>query len=231
MSLDVPSTVDSGDKPKLGIPAIKIHARLRGFWFKTPNLNILVNSTSAAEVAPEDNPCLCSSTIYSLVSACRLCQDGDPQLEHPGWESWKRNCTNSTGEPADYPYEIPGGTAVPNWAYLSSDSRPNFDARVAEADARTNPPESTPPSVPTQTATSSDNQSTEPSTIARRGVAPSAAYMRAHGGKLPTYRESLQGGVFPLRNEKGADMIETNPSESRFIRTVFRTIPWNFTCI
>uniref|UniRef100_A0A0W0FLA3 Uncharacterized protein n=1 Tax=Moniliophthora roreri TaxID=221103 RepID=A0A0W0FLA3_MONRR len=266
MSLDVPSTIDSGDKPKCGQQRSVEFEWARNSrnqdpcevaWFLVQNpqcdLNILVNSTSVAEVAPEDNPCLCSSTIYSLVSACRLCQDGDQQLRHPTWEFWKRNCTNSTGESVDYPFEIPGGTAVPHWAYLSFDGRPGFDAGFAEADARTNPPESTPPSVPTQTSISSDNQSTESAAVPVSGasaskslvgpivggvvggvaliaiivallvffirrrqhnIAPSAAYMRAHGGKLPTYRESLQGGVFPLRSEKGADMIENNSYSS-----------------
>ncbi|KAK7054708.1 hypothetical protein VNI00_003171 [Paramarasmius palmivorus] len=44
----------------------------------------------------------------------------------------------------------------------------------------------------------------------KRKVAPSAAYMRAHGGKLPTYRESMHGAVFPLGREKGIDMTENN---------------------
>jgi hypothetical protein len=46
----------------------------------------------------------------------------------------------------------------------------------------------------------------------QRKVAPSAAYIRAHGGKLPTYRESMHGAVFPLGREKGIDMTEVSLS-------------------
>ncbi|KAG2121357.1 hypothetical protein BD769DRAFT_1479018 [Suillus cothurnatus] len=68
------------------------------------------------------NPCQCSTVIYSLTSACGVCQNLIPVT----WSSWKTYC--STVFTQSYPMTIPNGTAVPNWAYLDVVNLPESNA-------------------------------------------------------------------------------------------------------
>ncbi|KAG1756665.1 uncharacterized protein EDB91DRAFT_1261638 [Suillus paluster] len=68
----------------------------------------------AAPEVTEANACECSTVVYSLISACGDCQN----------RTFLR-----------YPYNIPSGTLVPNWAYLNVTSGSGtFDATLAQAD-------------------------------------------------------------------------------------------------
>ncbi|KAI0259721.1 hypothetical protein BC834DRAFT_603953 [Gloeopeniophorella convolvens] len=61
-----------------------------------------------------DDPCRCNTVVYSLVSACEVCQ-GSQWVD---WENWHNNCT--VVEPAtQFPNSVPPETRVPHWAYLN----------------------------------------------------------------------------------------------------------------
>ncbi|KAG1865832.1 hypothetical protein DFJ58DRAFT_770477 [Suillus subalutaceus] len=74
------------------------------------------------------NPCQCNSVIYSLTSACGVCQGLIPVT----WSSWKTYCTTAFTQ--SYPMNIPTGTAVPNWAYLDVVTSNIFNATAAQLD-------------------------------------------------------------------------------------------------
>ncbi|KIJ69050.1 hypothetical protein HYDPIDRAFT_164720 [Hydnomerulius pinastri MD-312] len=85
--------------------------------------------------ADEQNGCQCSSVTYSAISACGLCQN----RTIIGWSSWDLNCT--TVYPSAFPYDIPSGTAVPEWAYQDVTTSDMFNVTLAQAVGDT--PEST----------------------------------------------------------------------------------------
>ncbi|TDL21537.1 hypothetical protein BD410DRAFT_898873 [Rickenella mellea] len=59
------------------------------------------------------NNCQCSSILYSLMSACGVCQNRTIIT----WSSWDTNCKNVYL--TVYPEDIPSGTAIPAWAYVN----------------------------------------------------------------------------------------------------------------
>ncbi|KIM48891.1 hypothetical protein M413DRAFT_438065 [Hebeloma cylindrosporum] len=61
----------------------------------------------------QQNPCICSSVTYSMVSACGACQG----LTYVNWTTWSRSCLGV--ELTTYPKRIPQQTEVPIWAYLN----------------------------------------------------------------------------------------------------------------
>ncbi|KAI0751236.1 hypothetical protein C8Q80DRAFT_559935 [Daedaleopsis nitida] len=73
-------------------------------------------------------PCRCNSVIYSLLAACATCQGGGGQI--PPWPRYITNCTDSTVE--DYPINIPGGTAVPVWAFQDVSASNTWDLTTAQ---------------------------------------------------------------------------------------------------
>ncbi|KAG1812413.1 uncharacterized protein BJ212DRAFT_449308 [Suillus subaureus] len=87
------------------------------------------------------NPCQCNSVIYSLTSACGVCQGLTPVT----WSSWKTYCTTAFTQL--YPTTIPTGTAVPNWAYLDVVTGNIFNVTAAQLDGDL--PESIATSPPT----------------------------------------------------------------------------------
>jgi len=104
------------------------------------------------------NDCICSSVVYSLVSACAICQGG---LQISKWSAWKMNCSTSDIDASGYSIPIPGGTAVPNWAYQNVVGEDTFDVNIAFNDSQSNPSESSAAgSGPTSTTSSSSSSST-----------------------------------------------------------------------
>jgi len=98
----------------------------------------------------EVNSCQCSTVTYSMISACGICQNRTAE----GWDAWSFNCTSEI-YPEVFLDNIPSGTAVPAWAYLNVTAENVFNPSEAEAEAETNPPESTGTSAPTASASSS----------------------------------------------------------------------------
>ncbi|TDL21361.1 hypothetical protein BD410DRAFT_804288 [Rickenella mellea] len=81
------------------------------------------------------NNCQCSSILYSLTSACGMCQNHTIIT----WSSWKTNCTNAYL--SVYPQDIPPGTTIPAWAYLNVATSDIFN--LTEAQVLQSLPEST----------------------------------------------------------------------------------------
>jgi len=63
--------------------------------------------------------CECDTVMYSLYMACSNCQGGSIA----SWTDWIVNCDNVAV--AQYPHDIPPGTAVPHWAYCNVTTLPN----------------------------------------------------------------------------------------------------------
>ncbi|KAF8491379.1 hypothetical protein F5888DRAFT_1061729 [Russula emetica] len=66
--------------------------------------------------APSDSkelPCVCSTVVYSLVSACGACQNSFWLT----WNAWTVNCS-AVDPPSTFSKTIPNGTKVPAWAFL-----------------------------------------------------------------------------------------------------------------
>ncbi|KAG2353716.1 hypothetical protein BDR07DRAFT_1432131 [Suillus spraguei] len=83
------------------------------------------------------NPCECSTIFYSMISTCSVCQD----ILYMNF-----SCNQiSIGE---FPLDIPAGTKVPNWAYLSVTGG-GFNSTAAQSDGDL--PESTATGVPSTT--------------------------------------------------------------------------------
>ncbi|KAG0702986.1 hypothetical protein DFH29DRAFT_982149 [Suillus ampliporus] len=120
----------------------EIHAIPAGAQYRGP----LLNGT---------NPCQCNTVIYSMTSACGVCQGRTVDV----WSSWKFNCSTSFTQL--YPTTIPTGTSVPNWAYLDVVTSNAFNATAAQLDG--DQPESnatSPLSTSALTSTTSTGSST-----------------------------------------------------------------------
>lgn len=112
------------------------------------------------------NPCQCNSVIYSLTSACGVCQGLIPVT----WSSWKTYC--STAYTQLYPTTIPTGTAVPNWAYLDVVTGDIFNATAARLDGDL--PESNATAPLTTTSTASLSTSVPVSTTSTGSSTPTS---------------------------------------------------------
>ncbi|KAJ4487759.1 hypothetical protein J3R30DRAFT_844258 [Lentinula aciculospora] len=94
------------------------------------------------------NPCQCNTVVYSLMSACALCQNGTTIT----WSEWTTNCATVYDT---FPKPIPDGLRVPAYAYLDVETQDTFDANAAMQDA--NATEST--ALPSTTSKISSTQS------------------------------------------------------------------------
>ncbi|KAF9075112.1 hypothetical protein BDP27DRAFT_1415490 [Rhodocollybia butyracea] len=109
-----------------------------------PELDAQVPFTLSSE---DQNPCVCTSVVYNLVSLCRLCQTVDG-LTYATWTQWTTNCsTLQTG----FPMGIPSGTAVPAWAYQNVTQTNAFNETLAAEVATNNHTESSSAPVPSST--------------------------------------------------------------------------------
>ncbi|KIK57647.1 hypothetical protein GYMLUDRAFT_262827 [Collybiopsis luxurians FD-317 M1] len=93
----------------------------------------LTSNTDFTLSSEEQNPCLCTSVVYNLVSMCRLCQTQEGKL-YSTWSQWITNCTTSN---IGFPKGLPGGTAVPDWAYQDSPETNAFNETLAAIVAAT----------------------------------------------------------------------------------------------
>ncbi|KIJ34433.1 hypothetical protein M422DRAFT_66808 [Sphaerobolus stellatus SS14] len=73
------------------------------------------------------NKCQCSSVTYSLIAACASCQ-GQSFFK---WSSWITNCSSSDITIGSYPFLIPGGAGVPNWAFQNVTENDSWDIKEA----------------------------------------------------------------------------------------------------
>ncbi|KAJ3478587.1 hypothetical protein NLI96_g9652 [Meripilus lineatus] len=95
-----------------------IAAYLQGACLSDPSWSVWTlsskNVTYANPTITQANECTCSSVVFSLLSACAYCQGSNI----PYWAEWTENCLSSDISNGQYPHVLPGGTAVPAWAYL-----------------------------------------------------------------------------------------------------------------
>ncbi|KAG8848116.1 hypothetical protein FRB96_001303 [Tulasnella sp. 330] len=98
------------------------------------------------------NACQCCTVTYNLLQACATCQGGGIGT----WTDWVADCKAPV---SGYPESTPGGTSIPDWAYLDPRTNNTWNAVVAEQNATG------------QSVTSSASSSTSSAT----GVAPSAS--------------------------------------------------------
>ncbi|KAG1878260.1 hypothetical protein F4604DRAFT_1756106 [Suillus subluteus] len=131
------------------------------------------------------NPCQCNSVIYSLTSACGVCQGLIPVT----WSSWKTYCTTAFTQL--YPTTIPTGTAVPNWAYLDVVTGNIFNATAAQLDGDL--PESNATSPLSISTTASLSTSAHTSTTPLSAGSPASA--TSTGSSTPTSKSSDVGAT------------------------------------
>lgn len=114
------------------------------------------------------NPCQCNTVVFSLMSACGICQ-GRTALR---WSQWSSNCPRvSLGE---FPNPIPEGVRVPAWAYLDVKTSDVFDQFIAQDFV--NATESTAIPAPASTPIQTTEESTP---IAASTEAPSSSVAEA----------------------------------------------------
>ncbi|KAF8237709.1 hypothetical protein L208DRAFT_1388882 [Tricholoma matsutake] len=120
------------------------------------------NGFYQSPVPLSDDKCLCNSVVYSLISACALCQSGT----FLPWSTFQLNCTSVY---TILPFDIPSDTKVPHWAYLNVTSSDEF--QPAAANAVTNAPESTHIST-SATSTSTSSTTSAGSSSSSSNVGP-----------------------------------------------------------
>ncbi|KAJ7905711.1 hypothetical protein B0H14DRAFT_22212 [Mycena olivaceomarginata] len=76
----------------------------------------------------KSNPCRCSSVLYSLLSACAVCQS----RQYLSWSTYHRNCSSVY---SNFTGDIPAVTSVAAWAYQNVTKFNGFNVSVAEIDA------------------------------------------------------------------------------------------------
>ncbi|GJE88608.1 hypothetical protein PsYK624_046910 [Phanerochaete sordida] len=73
--------------------------------------------------------CMCSSVLYSLLSACAICQG----FGIDSFSDWTAQCPSSMISNGAYPDPIPAAVGVPQWAYLNISTTGGFDVTGAQA--------------------------------------------------------------------------------------------------
>ncbi|KAF9790650.1 hypothetical protein BJ322DRAFT_404530 [Thelephora terrestris] len=94
--------------------------------------------TPPQEERSEDLKCECDTVTYSLIMACMTCQGGQSY----SWIEWAHEC--NTTHVAQYPFDIPNGTAIPRWAFYNITTLPDQDYNATVAEAIGRDPEATP---------------------------------------------------------------------------------------
>ncbi|KAJ4497937.1 hypothetical protein C8R41DRAFT_916962 [Lentinula lateritia] len=134
------------------------------------------------------NPCQCNTVVYSLMSACALCQNGTTIT----WSEWITNCAPIY---TTFPKPIPDGLRVPAYAYLDVETQDTFDANAAMQDA--NATEST--ALPSTTSTTSSTQSSV--TVSQTSSAPASV------SSTSSTSESLTAPNDPRSNAIGGGVV------------------------
>ncbi|GAA6021647.1 hypothetical protein JCM11491_001251 [Sporobolomyces phaffii] len=148
--------------------------------------------------------CICSMAGYNLVQACAACQQTTP-ISSTSWNDWVSNCTMSNiNFGKTFPYEIPGSTALPNWAYANN-GKGAFS--MADTFQRIN---SDPAYWPFNPANFSINTNPPPATSTGTGTARGTATASSTGGSAAgAYGEMNQGST---ANDGDADDSSNNKS-------------------
>ncbi|KAH6918419.1 hypothetical protein BKA70DRAFT_1247143 [Coprinopsis sp. MPI-PUGE-AT-0042] len=145
--------------------------------------------------AQQASACSCSSVVYSLTSACGMCQS----RTIVNWTTWTDNCPEDLQTVANFPRAIPGGTEVPLWALQNVTAEPGqqFNPFVAEEAAQQPAPSSSISSSPPQvTRTPSDTATLPPAvTSSTRSAASPTPTTNASSDSGGTSRSSNAGAI------------------------------------
>lgn len=166
--------------------------------FDIPPLNGSQNYRPPRASQDEELSCECNTVLYSLYMACGSCQGGVAVT----WLYWITHC--SQVYVAQYPYDIPFGTAVPRWAFFNVTTLANqtYDDVVARSIGRD--PEALPmKSLSTSTMRTSRSTSTRktPQTSSLSSSSISSPTPTNDGPDGVTTRAivgGVVGGVVPL---------------------------------
>ncbi|KAH6918421.1 hypothetical protein BKA70DRAFT_1416420 [Coprinopsis sp. MPI-PUGE-AT-0042] len=129
------------------------------------------------------NPCMCSTVVFSLMSACGICQ-GRTALR---WSQWSSNCPRVTL--SDFPNPLPEGIRVPAWAYLDVKTSDIFDQFIAQDFV--NATESTAIPAPASTLTPTAEEST-PIAVSTESILSSEAAEAPIQTKTPLTEEEVK---------------------------------------
>jgi len=124
-----------------------------GTWNIPP---LAPNSQYVGPYQGQSNKCVCSTVVYSLVSACGACQGGGITT----WSHWSFNCTASDITLSQYPHNIPPAISIPSWAYLSVITADVWDPSAALAAHNSGAPDSTVATSATATSATATSAST-----------------------------------------------------------------------
>lgn len=94
----------------------------------------------------DSDPCVCSSVMYSLLSACQFCQSSASTSIEPWW-MWTENCTATEVQNGFFIQGIPFGTKIPVWAFKPFDTNDTFSLVGAQQVAASNQTELEPAST------------------------------------------------------------------------------------
>lgn len=134
--------------------------------------------------------CDCNTIIYNLYSACEACQNASVKP----WDQWSQNC--DAVYVAQYPFDIPGDTAVPRWAFIDPTESGSFSVSTAQNVGRD--PEAV-GKVPVTLSLSSSSSTGRPSTLLASGH-PSSATSSSYSSSLPTSGSGLNGATANSNN-------------------------------
>ncbi|KAF8300180.1 hypothetical protein DL93DRAFT_2173455 [Clavulina sp. PMI_390] len=111
--------------------------------------------TGPTDNVTTQNPCICSTPVYTLLSACGACQN----RSYSSWSGWSEFCPTKMLSPeGEYSSTIPIGTRVPAYAFLKPSYYNDFFNPTA-ARQLGDLPESTHISTATTTSTISGTSS------------------------------------------------------------------------
>ncbi|KAH7907955.1 hypothetical protein BJ138DRAFT_1103882 [Hygrophoropsis aurantiaca] len=119
----------------------------------------------AAPSADQQTKCTCNTVIYSLASACGLCQNATFFY----WSQWIDQCSADNTVYFQWPASIPADTAIPPWAYM-----PLFNGQWSNVQGSINA--SAVQALPSTSASSSTaTSSTAPSAATATSAAPASS--------------------------------------------------------
>jgi len=142
--------------------------------------------------------CECNTIMYSLFMACTACQGETTQR----WTFWSQYC--GAVYVTQYPDDIPGGTAVPHWAYLNVTGSDMWDpaaARVVVGDPEstaTKPPVSTIGTSTSHTSTKTGTSSTRTPTNSTTGSNSNSGGVKGGGSNAGAIAGGVVGGLAGL---------------------------------
>ncbi|KAF8514459.1 hypothetical protein BU17DRAFT_68391 [Hysterangium stoloniferum] len=166
-------------------------------------LNIDPLGTDAFYIGPSadgSNKCICSTVVYSLISACALCQEKG----FIKWSQWRLDCAASDITIGQIPITIPQPISVPSWAYLNVTITDDWDSSAALAVHNSSAPDTTslppatgttsPPANGTTSADLATGITTSPSAT-EAPLAPGSTTSTSTPGKKSNHAGPIAGGV------------------------------------